>query len=352
MTISNPQLAPGVHFFERDESQIQIGINPSSAIILDKQIGKQIFQLLSGNNSVAQICLELNQAGFTESSGKNLLIQLANLGLLISGPTTQTYDDKNPVSGLQRLNLNRETVGSHQAMKARIACEIAIHGAGRLGTTLGLLLASSGYPNITVRDSQLVREDDLTPWGASRVDIGNRRDHTARNLMERMIRGASSHKNSLRFQAQRRVEILLPDQRANFPWIAATSADAFAAKDISYLFAATSSSASLVSSIITPGQQPCLRCLHLHRCDQDCAWPRIELQVAAHNTVDTAPIALIIRTALLIQAVLNRWVDADLTDATANSASSLTQLGLLPSQDETYPTYFHPACGCRLDLSG
>lgn len=352
MTLSNPQLAPGVHFFERNESQIQIGINPSSAVILDKQIGKQIFQLLSGNNSVAQICRELNQTGVTESSGRNFLIQLANLGLLTSGPTIQTYDDKNPVSGIQRLNLNRETAGSHQAMKRRIACEIAIHGAGRLGTTLGLLLVSSGYPNITMHDSQLVREDDLTPWGASRVDIGNRRDHTARNLMERMIRGASAHKNSLRFQAQCRVEILLPDQRANFPWIDATSADAFAAKDISYLFAATSSSVGIVSSIITPGQQPCLRCLHLHRCDQDSAWPRIELQVAAHNAVDTAPIALIIRTALLIQAALNRWIDADLTVGVENSPSSLTQLSLLPSQDETYPTYFHPTCGCRLDLSG
>lgn len=352
MTLSNPQLAPGVHFFERNESQIQIGINPSSAIILDKHIGAQIFKLLSGNNSVAQICRELNQTGFTESSGENFLIQLANLGLLTSGPTIQTYDDKNPVSGLQRLNLNRETVGSHQAMKQRIACEIAIHGAGRLGTTLGVLLVSSGYPNITVRDPQLVREDDLTVWGASRVDIGNRRDHTARNLIERMIRGASSHKNSLRFQAQRRIEILLPDQRANFPWIDATSADTFAAKDTSYLFAATSSSASLISSIITPGHQPCLRCLHLHRCDQDPDWPRIELQVTAHNAVDTAPIALIVRTALLIQATINHWVDADLTTAAQNSAFSLMQLGLLPSQDETYPTYFHPTCGCRLDLSG
>lgn len=352
MTLSNPQLAPGVHFFERNESQIQIGINPSSAIILDKHIGAQIFKLLSGNNSVAQICRELNQTGFTESSGENFLIQLANLGLLTSGPTIQTYDDKNPVSGLQRLNLNRETVGSHQAMKQRIACEIAIHGAGRLGTTLGVLLVSSGYPNITVRDPQLVREDDLTVWGASRVDIGNRRDHTARNLIERMIRGASSHKNSLRFQAQRRIEILLPDQRANFPWIDATSADTFAAKDTSYLFAATSSSASLISSIITPGHQPCLRCLHLHRCDQDPDWPRIELQVTSHNAVDTAPIALIVRTALLIQATINHWVDADSTTAAQNSAFSLMQLGLLPSQDETYPTYFHPTCGCRLDLSG
>jgi hypothetical protein len=352
MTLSNPQLAPGVHFFRRNESQIQIGINPNSAIILDTQIGKQIFQLLSGNNSVAQICQKLNQTGFTESSGKNLLIQLANLGLLTSGPTTQTYDDKNPVTGIQRLNLNRETAGSHQAMKQRIGCEIAIHGAGRLGTTLGLLLVSSGYPNITVHDSQLVREDDLTPWGASRVDIGNRRDHTARNLMERMIRGASSHKNSLRFQAQRRIEILLPDQRANFPWIDATSADSFTAKDISYLFAATSSSAGIVSSVITPGIAPCLRCLHLHRCDLDPAWPRIELQVAAHSAIDTAPIGLIIRTALLIQSAINDWVDQDLTDRDKSPDSHLMQLGLLPDQDETYPTYFHPTCGCRLDLSG
>ena len=351
MTLSNPQLAPGVHFFERNESQIQIGINPTSAIILDTGIGKQILHLLSGNNSVAQICHQLNQKGFTESSGKSFLIQLANLGLVTSGPTTQTYDDKNPVSGIQRLNLNRETAGRHQVMRQRIACEIAIHGAGRLGTTLGLLLVSSGYPNVTVHDSQLVREDDLTPWGASRVDIGNRRDHTARNLMERMIRGASAHKNSLRFQAQRRIEILLPDQRANFPWIEATSADSLAARDITYLFAATSSDTSVVSSVITPGKAPCLRCLHLHRCDQDPAWPRIELQVAAHNAVDTAPIGLIIRTALLIQAAINGWVDQDLTDTAPGAASNLTQLGLLPSQDETYPTYFHPTCGCRLDLS-
>ncbi len=352
MTLSNPQLAPGVHFFERDESLIQIGINPSSALILDKNVGNHLFHLLTGNNSVAQICSKLSQVGITKSSGENFLSQLANLGLLTAGPTMQTYDDKNPVSGIQRLNLNRETTGNHLAMKQRIATGIAIHGAGRLGTTLCLLLASSGYPNITVHDSQLVREDDLTPWGASRIDIGNRRDHTARNLMERMIRGVSSHKNSLRFQAQRRIEILLPDQRADFPWIDATSADTFAAKDISYLFAATSSSVGVISSVITPGQNPCLRCLHLHRCDQDPAWPRINLQVASHNALDTAPIALVIRTALLMQAAINRWVDQDPAVASEISQSSLTQLGITHTQDETYPTYFHPACGCRLDLSG
>ena len=352
MTLSNPQLAPGVHFFERDGLQIQIGINPKSALILEKSTGSQIFKLLSGTNSVSQICSKLNSAGFTKNSGENFLQHLEELGLLISGPTTQTYDDKNPVSGVQRLNLNRETASNHHAMKKRITCEIALHGAGRLGTTLGLLLVSSGYPNVTVHDSQLVKEDDLTPWGASRVDIGNRRDHTLRNLMERMIRGVSAHQNSLRFQAQHRIEILLPDQRADFPWIDATSADAFAAKDISYLFAATSSSAAVISSIITPGEQPCLRCLHLHRCDQDSAWARINLQVAAHNALDTAPIALVVRTALLVQETIDRWVDQDFTSDPSVATSGLMQLSLNPAKDETNPTYFQPGCGCRLDLSG
>jgi hypothetical protein len=352
MTLSNPQLAPGVHFFERDSSLIQIGINPKSALILEKTTGNEIFKLLSGSNSVSQICRKLNSVGFTESSSENFLQHLHNLGLLISGPTTQTYDDKNPVSGIQRLNLNRETTGNHLAMKQRISCEVSINGAGRLGSTLGLLLVSSGYPNVSVHDSQLVREDDLTPWGASRVDIGNRRDHTLRNLMERMIRGVSAHQNSLRFQAQHRIEILLPDQRADFPWIDATSADAFAANDISFLFAATSSSAAVISSVITPGEQPCLRCLHLHRCDQDSAWARINLQVAAHNALDTAPIALVVRTALLVQERIDRWIDQGVESGTSEGTSGLTQLSLKPVKDETNPTYFHPSCGCRLDLSG
>jgi hypothetical protein len=212
--------------------------------------------------------------------------------------------------------------------------------------TVCLLLASAGYPNITVHDSTLVSESDLTPWGASRLDLGVRRDTVAKTLVERMIRGASAHKNSLRFRANRKIEILLPDQRADFPWISATSADQLVATDTPHLFATTSSNLSVISSIIQPGETPCLRCLHLHQCDQDPGWPLIDLQVSRNPVIDSANISLILKTAVEVVHIVSGWVDsADI------KSSHVIRLGNALNSLETYPTFFHPSCGCRWDLT-
>jgi hypothetical protein len=346
MEISNPQLAPGVHFYRRGDSKLQIGINPNSSLIIEPIIGSALAKLLNGNNSLSSICEALAESGIDKKSSQNFMSQMINLGLVIPGPTTQTHDDKNPVTSIQRRNLFRETHGDLTAIKNRIECEISITGAGRLGTTLCLLLASSGFPNITIHDAGLVREGDLTPWGATRIDIGLKRDQVARLLVERITRGASAHQNSFRFRAMRKLEILLPDQRADFPWIEATSADLMTAKDVPYLFAATSASSSLISSVITPGTDPCLRCQHLHRCDQDPDWPLIDLQVAQQAQLDTAPISLIMRTALEIQRSIECWIDLP-----QRATPSVKRLSAT-SPDETYPTHFHPSCGCRWDLTG
>jgi hypothetical protein len=346
MKISNPRLAPGVRIYERGSSQVQIGINPNSALVIDKKVGKTIRKFLTGAHSVSEICNQLVSEGHDLQSSENFLTQLTSLGLVESGPIAATYDQQNPVSEIQRLNLLRETGGDLDAINQRIGCEVSIRGAGRLGMTVCLLLASAGFPNITVHDSTLVSESDLTPWGASRIDIGHRRDNVAKNLIERMIRGASAHKNSLRFRSNRKLEILLPDQRADFPWISATSADLLVATDTSHLFAATSSTVSLISSVIGPGETPCLRCLHLHRCDQDPEWPLIDLQVSQSPTVDSASISLILKTALEVVRLVSTWVDEPETNG-----AQILKLGDSLNSVETYPTFFHPACGCRWDLT-
>ena len=346
MKTSNPKLAPGVRLYERDQSKIQIGIDPDSAIVIDKKVGQSIRELLNGANSIDDICNRLALNGNDLRSSENFLNQLSELGLVESGPIAATYDNQNPVSEIQRLNLSRETSGDLDSMNQRIGCEVSINGVGRLGMTVCLLLASAGFPNITVRDPALVSESDITPWGASRIDIGIRRDTVAKNLIERMIRGASAHKNSLRFRANRRIEILMPDQRADFPWISATSADLLVATDTPHLFATTSSNASFISSIINPGKTPCLRCLHLHRCDQDPQWPLIDLQVSQNPVVDSARISLILKTAMEVVRIVSAWVDnADM------NGSQILRLGNTRESVEIYPTYFHPSCGCRWDLT-
>jgi hypothetical protein len=346
MRITNPKLAPGVRLYDRDVSAIQIGINPDSALVVDKKVGKAIAKLLTGAHSIDDICQKLVMAGHDFHSSEIFLTQLIELGLVESGPIAATHDNHNPVSEVQRLNLSRETRGDLEAIKNRIECEISIRGVGRLGMTICLLLASAGFPNITIHDSNLVCESDLTPWGASRIDIGIRRDTIAKHLIERMIRGTTSHKNHLRYRAKQKLAILIPEQRADYPWICATSADMFIASDTPHLFASSSTASSLISSVIQPGLSPCLRCLHLHRSDQDPKWPVIDLQVSRNPVLDSASITLIMRTALEVVRIASQWVDQpEVTD------SQLIELGESPDSVEIYPTFFHPSCGCRWDLT-
>lgn len=346
MKITNPKLAPGVRLYERSPSHTQIGINPGTALVVDKKVGEIIGKLLTGAHSVSDICNRLVTDGHDLGSSKNFLDNLIELGLVEPGPVAATYDQQNPVSEIQRLNLLRETGGDLDLINQRIGCEVSIRGAGRLGMTVCLLLASAGFPNITVHDATLVSESDLTPWGASRIDIGIRRDNVAKNLVERMIRGASAHKNSLRFRANRKIEILLPDQRADFPWISATCADLLIATDTPHLFATTSSSLSFISSIIIPGETPCLRCQHLHQCDQDPHWPLIDMQVSQNPVLDSASISLILRTAIEVVRIVSAWVDMAETNG-----PQVLRLGEILESREMYPTFFHPACGCRWDLT-
>jgi hypothetical protein len=346
MKTMNPRLAPGVRLYERGQSQIQIGINPSSSLIVDKKVGEVIGKLLTGAHSISDICTHLVKEGHDPHSSENFLNQLIDLGLVEPGPVAATNNQQNPISEIQRLNLSRETLGDLDEINRRISCEISIRGAGRLGMTVCLILASAGYPNITVHDAALVSESDLTPWGPSRIDIGIRRDVVAKNLIERMIRGVSAHKNFLRYRSSQKIEILMPDQRADFPWISATSADRLVATDTPHMFATTSANSSLISSVIYPGKSPCLRCLHLHKCDQDPQWPIVDLQVSQNPAIDSAAISLVLKTALEVVRIVSTWIDkTDLND------SHLLHLGNSLDSAETYPTFFHPSCGCRWDLS-
>jgi hypothetical protein len=86
--------------------------------------------------------------------------------------------------------------------------------------------------------------------------------------------------------------------------------------------------------------------LHLHRCDQDSQWPLIDLQVSQNPALDSAPILLVLNTAMAVVKLISAWVDK-----TESVDTQLIKLGLGQNSVETYPTFFHPSCGCRWDLT-
>ena len=76
MKISNPKLAPGVRLYERGQTQIQIGINPNSALVIEKNVGETIGKLLHGAHSISQICNQLVTEGHDLQSSENFLYRL------------------------------------------------------------------------------------------------------------------------------------------------------------------------------------------------------------------------------------------------------------------------------------
>lgn len=353
MNILYPTLAPGVHVFHRSAAEVQIGIDPASAIIADAKLMQQLLPLLVGTNALTTILSEATKLGFDEDSVLNFLDLLAGLTLLVDADTSTTNRARKGTTNQQRINLLRETSGNQKAIESRALTEIEIRGAGRLGTTICLLLAGAGFPNIRVTDSNPTSISDITPWGASRLDIGSRREIVALQIMERVTKGITNHNNYLRFDSDKKLVVLVPDQTLDFPWFDPMSTDELMGEGTPHLIAAPATNESHVSPVIVPGESPCIRCSYYRECDIDPAWPNICKQFYGLPPQDLAPVNLIFRTALAAVSRISDWIDG-ISQSNSENHTRFTNAQTMKvynnsSDYEFEESQFHPSCGCAWD---
>ena len=105
-------LKPGVHILARSGGRIQVGLDPDLAIVMPATTIEDARAWLAGADP----------------------LPVALAGLVTEQPTvgTETLD------GLTRLNVHRNQL--HLAASS----EVQIHGAGRLGMLIAMLLGSAG----------------------------------------------------------------------------------------------------------------------------------------------------------------------------------------------------------------
>jgi hypothetical protein len=344
MTISFPKLSPGVHVFVRDEETLQIGLDPSSALIVDAKLLRILLPLLDGHHSHAELTKSA-QANQLDSESMFSFLELLESATLVTCEGTNEISGNNlQINDIQRISMQREARSSSNKMLRRATTEILIYGAGRLGTTISLLLASSGYPMLRIIDSAPVSASDVTPWGASRIDIGIRRDQVAMQIIERVSRGSSGRNAYLRFSPKLRLAVLVPDQVADSPWMDPLAVEQFLANDIPHLVAALATKECHVSSIILPGQTPCIRCAYQLQCDIDPAWPRIAQQLMTKVPQDLASSALVMRSALFVMQQIDQWVETEVIGSNQISALRQNETDVIAR-----PTEVHPSCGCAWD---
>jgi hypothetical protein len=344
MAISFPALAPGVHVFHRDDSKAQIGIDPATAIVTDEVVIRALLPYLTGAYSTSEVLTYAATHDLDEDSVLSFLELLHSLTLLIDNSPSFPIKLKKTVSEHQYQNLLRETKQELKCVERRSLTEIEIRGAGRLGTTICLFLASAGFSNIRIIDSRPTSSDDLTPWGASRIDLGARRDQVAAQIVERISKGFSNHNNYLRFRPEAKLVVLVPDQNADFPWLDPLTADSVMAEGTPHMFTALATNESHISEVIVPGKSPCIRCSYYTLCDIDPAWPAIYQQLSNRTGQDLAATEQVIRTALATVEIISNWIDSGISELGIVHKLKRDFVGQITEQTE-----FHPSCGCAWD---
>lgn len=290
----------------RSKDIVQLGLDPQQALHLPADIAQSLLKQASGNPL----------------------------------PLMRTYD----ITPAHSIALNRENLAQEELVR-RFETEIVIHGAGRMGMTIAVLLANAGFPTIRIFDKKHITQADVTSWGPSRTDIGSRRDYIAYLLIERIHRGTWPRMLRQPTTASRTLTLMCPDPVADWPWFSPQLTDELIASDKPHIVVASGTDKVHFSSVIVPGKTACMRCHDAHLVDHDPSWALISSQLIGRPSIDVTPSNLILFAAHTITQLIQEWTNDQHKDI-----NRLWEISF-PELSKTWiATTQHPACGCGWNI--
>lgn len=336
------RLAPSIHLLNRDKQTIQLGLALETSMQLPESFRK-VLEKCDGYTSVQEIAEHSCDLGFDFDSTVKTLHLLTDRGLLIEQTPALNKLTSNQASHL--LDAQRATNSNPQAIANRTKARVTIYGAGRVGTTIALLLGNSGFANLNIIDQKFVSASDISPWGASRIDIGQRRDFIAQTLLERIHRQQLKAIRLKETRSKPNLIVFAPDPIADIPWLNPNLADLALESDSPFLVVATSPASSLISSVIIPGVAGCVRCYHQHQNDRDSAWPQLIAQLVGREMPDQTPTDLVLSSSLFAYQQIASWIDSG-----SNQSNTWWKIER-DSQITQFSNFPHSQCGCFWQLT-
>jgi len=312
-----PIFSAGINVLWRSKNEVQFGIDPATQVRTDAKTAAHLIAHCTGHLTLKEV---------------------------IQAATRENLDTEKLLLTISRLMKSGLMTTDAELTEHRMLTEtqIEIQGAGRLGTTVAILLAQCGFTNIHIHDSGKVTLPDVTAWGASRVDVGARRDHTALMIIDRIQRGVWPRMIRAVKTRTNRVVILCPDQVGQNVWFAPDLTDRLIAADLPHLVAGAGKNQALVSTVFQPMHTACLRCHNARLTDLDSAWPLLTTQLIGRPTQDLAPAGLLLHTATLVMDIVYKWAQE------ANYLESGFWQIDWPSADKSFSQLnTHAACGCQ-----
>lgn len=336
-----PTLLPALRRLWRDPHRLQLGTDPSRAIILEltDPTCARLLDLLDGSRTEAGVLREAVRAGIPGETATAVLSALRGAGFVVDVASLHPAG----ASEVARRRLDRETAAlalrgpgrrAATVMRRRLAAQVLVTGASQLAVPIACILACSGVGHLDPDVTGVARLADAAPAGLLPADAYRPRGIAAVEALRRTAPDVN-------------VSPLRPGQ-ATFAVLIGCTAPAtltslsLGSRRLAHLAVTVRDGAVVVGPLVRPGRTPCLNCLDLHRLDRDPAWPRLAAQL--HTAPDVAE-PIMATTALAAAAYAAAEVLTHIEGGAPSTLGATVEI-TAPGQSARRRWTYHPRCGC------
>lgn len=343
-----PVLKPALRRVWRDPTTLQIGVQHERAVVLGG-LGEQTARPLAafdGAHDAPALRLRARALGLDESIVDRLVSMLRDAEVLHDAAA-----DAGALAALPRIERDRlaPDLASMSLLSGRVdggmstvsgrqqAC-VGIVGGGRVGGAVATLLAASGIGHVVVDDPSTCRPADCGPAGSAVTDTGVTRGQAAHAAVHRV----SQSTRTAPHDPPRPYDLVV---LACVGPIEPAVTDDLVRSGVPHVSVVVREATAVIGPFVVPGSTSCLRCLDLHRCDRDAAWPLIAAQLAADG-LRTGVAACDVALATLAASVCALQVLEFVDGGQPTTHDATLEISLPDWRIRRRSWCAHPACGC------
>ncbi|TWH22587.1 ThiF family adenylyltransferase [Prauserella rugosa] len=304
---ARPRVVPGLDVLHRREGELQIGLDPRHAVVLNK-LSPMLVDLLrglDGSRSTGTLMqLAASEPGrATEGGGaehlRRLLTELTRRGLLedTDAPAhTRSVRSDEPALWSLTSSRQRRTTAARWAQST-----VLLQGGGRLAAALARTLATAGVGHIDAQAEGRVGPEDLGS-GFVDGDVGTPR----RQAITELVRRTNSSTKTGKVRGKNRPDlVVLADTVVPAPEVV----NDLMAQRQPHLLVRVRDGIGIVGPLVYPGRSACLRCADLERTGFDECWPRVASQLAGR--IPRTDLCSVITAAGIAGGQILRMLDPD-----------------------------------------
>ena len=325
------QLRPGLRVLPLSSGEVQVGMDPRWAVRVTGLTEAETDALCAARGAPLPGAAP---RGVPTLRWAELREDLRTAGLAHDGPRRPPLAAGE--ADARAWGLLDPTRPGRERVEARHGRDVVVAGLGPTGLSVAVALAAAGVGTVTVDDDRPVRSVDVGPGGYRWTDVGTPRARSAARVLHDAVPTVATTVPPGSVGDPDLV--VLVDSDAADPFRAAP----LVSRGVPHLSVVVGEAGARVGPLVAASGGPCLRCLDLHRTDDDPRWTELVTQLCAAGGPGTAEVGVVAGLAGHLAAALA----LSCLDGDSRPVPTTWEIALPDPLPQARTWTVHPACAC------